>query len=116
MKLIFLPSADADIVRQFRRYLGQGSRDVAQRFRSSVERSIALALSRPKAGAPRSVRNPALHDLRSWPVKGFDEFRIYYLLRHDTLTVVRVLHSKRDVASILEKHVIVDDPDTDWRK
>jgi plasmid stabilization system protein ParE len=45
-------------------------------------------------------------------VKGFDEFRIYYLLRRDTLIVVRVLHSKRDVAAILEKQVI-DEPDVD---
>jgi toxin ParE1/3/4 len=112
VKLILLPSADADIVRQFRWYLAHASRDVAQRFRSSVEWSVTLALSRPKAGAPRSVRNPALRDLRSWPVKGFDEFRIYYLLRQDTLTVVRVLHSKRDIVAILEKQVI-DDPDAD---
>ena len=82
------------------------------RFRSSVESSIKLALSRPKAGAPKPVRNSVLGDLRSWPVKGFDEFRIYYLARQDTLTVVRVLHDKRDIGAILEKQAI-DDPSAD---
>ncbi|HWN53062.1 MAG TPA: type II toxin-antitoxin system RelE/ParE family toxin [Xanthobacteraceae bacterium] len=112
MKLVLLPSADADIVRQFGWYVEHGLPDVARRFRSSVESSIKLALSRPKAGAPKPVRNSVLGDLRSWPVKGFDEFRIYYLARQDTLTVVRVLHDKRDIGAILEKQAI-DDPGVD---
>jgi hypothetical protein len=52
------------------------------------------------------VRNPALRGLRSWPVKGFDEFRIYYLLRQDMFAVIRVLHGKRDIATILDKQTI----------
>jgi toxin ParE1/3/4 len=112
VKLVLLPSADADIVRQFGWYVEHGLPDIARRFRSSVELSIKLALSRPKAGAPKHVSNPALSDLRSWPVKGFDEFRIYYLARQDALMVVRVLHGKRDIGAILEKQT-VDDPDTE---
>jgi toxin ParE1/3/4 len=112
VKFVLLPSADADIVRQFDWYAEQGLPDVANCFRSSVESSIKLALSRPKAGAPRHVRNPALRDLRSWPVKGFDEFRIYYLLRREKFMVVRILHGKRDIGAILEKQAI-DDPDAD---
>jgi toxin ParE1/3/4 len=112
VKLVFLPSADADIVRQFGWYVEHDFPDVARRFRSSVESSAALALSRPKAGAPKLVRDPVLRDLRSWPVKGFDEFRIYYLLHQDVFMVVRVLHSKRDIGTILEKQTI-DDPDVD---
>jgi toxin ParE1/3/4 len=112
VKFVLLPSADADIVRQFDWYTEQGLPDVVTRFRSSVESSIELALSRPKAGSPKLVRNPALCDLRSWPVKGFGEFRIYYLLRGDAFTVVRILHGKRDIGAILEKQTI-DDPDAD---
>jgi plasmid stabilization system protein ParE len=52
VKFVLLPSADADIMRQFDWYVEQGLLDVAKRFRSSVESSIKLALSRPKAGAP----------------------------------------------------------------
>ena len=112
MKFVLLPSADADIVRQFDWYAEQGLPDVAKRLRSSVESSIELALSRPKAGAPKLVRNPVLRDLRSWPVKGFGEFRIYYLLRQGKFTVVRILHGKRDIGAILEKQEI-DDPGVD---
>jgi toxin ParE1/3/4 len=109
VKFVLLPSADADIVRQFDWYARRGFPDVAKRFRSSVISSIKLARSRPKAGAPKLVRNPVLRDLRSWPVKGFDDFRIYYVLRHDVFMVVRVLHRKRDIGAVLEKQAI-DDP------
>jgi hypothetical protein len=43
VKLVFLSSADADTVRQFSWYLEHGSLDVVRRFRTSVERSVALA-------------------------------------------------------------------------
>jgi toxin ParE1/3/4 len=114
VKFVLLPSADADIVSQFGWYVEQGLSDVATRFRSSVESSIRLALSRPKAGAPKRVNNPALAGLRTWPVKDFDEFRIYYLLRGDAFMVIRVLHGKRDIGAILEQQTIdEDDPDID---
>ena len=112
MRFVLLPSADADIVRQFGWYSEQGLPDVARRFRSSVESSIKLALSRPESGAPKLVRNLALSGLRSWPVKGFGEFRIYYLLRPNTFIVVRVLHGKRDIGAILENQT-VEDPGRD---
>jgi toxin ParE1/3/4 len=55
----------------------------------------------PLGGAPKASANPQLGGLRTWPVKGFDEFRIYYLLQSDLLIVVRVLHDKRDIDSLL---------------
>ncbi len=55
----------------------------------------------PDAGLLQPIANPHLAGLRSWPVKGFDEFRIYYLARPELLTIVRVLHGRRDIATIL---------------
>ena len=110
MKLLLLPSADDDILRQFEWYVEHGLPDIARRFRRSVELSMDSMLQRPQAGAPKRVRNPQLAGLRSWSVEGFDEFHVYYLIRDDVLAVVRVLHDKRDVGSILDKQRI-DDPD-----
>lgn len=56
----------------------------------------------PGAGPPRLTSNPHLSGLRSWLVKGFDEFHVYYLVRPELLIVVRVLHGKRDIDAILE--------------
>jgi toxin ParE1/3/4 len=54
-------------------------------------------------GAPRSLRNPALDGLRVWPVKGFDEFLIFYVVKGDALRVIRILHGNRDLNRILKK-------------
>ena len=43
----------------------------------------------------------AIDGLRRWPVKGFDEYWVYYLVRPEALTVIRVLHSKRDIDGLL---------------
>ena len=63
----------------------------------------------PSAGPPRPTSNPRLAGLRVWPVKGFGEFWVYYLVRDELLTVVRVLHDKRDVGRILNEQDL-DEP------
>jgi hypothetical protein len=78
----------------------------------AVSDAISVAMKRPSAGSPRQLHNPALTGLRTWTVKGFDQFRVYYIASQDTLTVVRVLHGERDISAILEKQVI-DDPGVD---
>ena len=40
--------------------------------------------------------------LRSWPVKGFESTRIYYLEDDGKLKIVRILHGKRLVRIILK--------------
>lgn len=60
----------------------------------------------PAAGAPRPIDNPLLAGLRTWPVTGFDAFRVYYLAQPDRVAVIRILH---DLEAILEEQA-VDDP------
>ena len=55
----------------------------------------------PEAGSPRLLSNSALMGLRSWPVEGFGEIRVYYVVRSDVIRVIRVLHGKRDLLSVL---------------
>jgi plasmid stabilization system protein ParE len=109
VKLIIQTAAEDDMLRQFDWYEDQGLSDIADRFDLAVRASISAALKRPKAGAPKHLRNPQLAGLRSWSVEGFDEFHVYYLIRDDAFTVVRILHDKRDVSSILGKQSL-DDP------
>jgi len=113
VKLAVLPSARTDIRKQIEYYLELDLSRVADRFQLAVNASISAALRHPNAGSPRPrFHNPALGGLRTWGVRGFDQFRIYYLVRQNTLMVVRVLHDKRDIGAILEKQTI-DDPDAD---
>ncbi|HEV2500759.1 MAG TPA: type II toxin-antitoxin system RelE/ParE family toxin [Terriglobia bacterium] len=96
-------AARDDILRQFRYYLvDQDKPEVADRFVEAVERTIDQLLRTPNAGAPKHLSNESLSGLRSWPVEGFQDIRIYYLAEENVLRVIRVLHGKRDIRRILE--------------
>ncbi len=102
MKLFIQASAEADLLRQFEWFVEQGLPDIALQFRSAVREAFYALVSMPGAGAPRHIANSQLAGLRTWQVKGFAEFRVYYLPSENTVTILRILHGKRDVGSILE--------------
>lgn len=107
MKLLVQESAEQDILLQIEWYAKIGLPDIGRRFRVAVLDAIDALLATPGAGAPKFLKNSRLEGLRSWPVKGFDDFRVHYLVGPEMLTVVRILHGKRDIARILES-----EPDT----
>jgi plasmid stabilization system protein ParE len=102
VKHVIRPAARADILDQFRYLLEREAHTAAERFLEATEETIARICSMPKGGAPKNLPHPSLKGLRSWPVSGFDDIRVYYLATGSQVRVVRVLHGKRDVAPILE--------------
>ena len=110
MKHVIRPCARDDIIRQFRWYLiEQDASEAAFRFLDAVDESVGELLRMPEMGAPKAVRNPVLAGLRTWPVKGFEDIRIYYLVQREILKVVRILNGKRDIKPILENEPPEDD-------
>lgn len=106
MKHVIRPAARDDIIRQYRYYLvGESVPDVASRFVDAVEETISAICRMPEIGAPRRLRSKAVPALRAWPVRDFEDVRVYYLAQDDLIRVVRVLHGKRDIARILAKDV-----------
>ena len=95
-------AAEADILRQIERYAEQGLPPIAHRFQTAVLASMDALSRMPTSGPPVPTANPRLAGLRRWPVKGFAEFWVYYLGSPDAAIVVRILHSKRDVGTILD--------------
>lgn len=103
-------SARGDILLQYRYYVEEADRALADRFLAAVEESFNAIVALPNAGAPRSSTNPRLAGLRTWPVKGFEDIRVYYLVRSDLLLIVRVLHGRRDIGVILKNEELEDPP------
>jgi toxin ParE1/3/4 len=101
VKLFVQEAAERDILQQIEYYAEQGLSEIAHRFSASVVVSLTFLIERPDVGSPRRTSNPQLVGLRSWPVKGFEDFRIHYLLQPDLLVVVRVLHGKQDTDALL---------------
>jgi toxin ParE1/3/4 len=101
VKIEVFPRAEADIIRQFRYYLvDRDTPLIAFRFREAVIESIEQLKSHPRMG---TLFQGSISGLRSWPVKGFEAIRIYYLEVPGRLRVARVLHGRRDVRRILKQ-------------
>jgi toxin ParE1/3/4 len=103
VKHVIRPSANDDILRQFRYYLLEEAFEAATRFLDAVDESIEAICQMPEIGAPKQFKNPVLAGLRSWAVKGFEDILIFYVVQPDALRVVRVLHGRRDINKILER-------------
>jgi toxin ParE1/3/4 len=103
VKLVIQSPARDDIQSQRRWYIEQGVSHIADRFRAAVFDSFKTIMSLPSVGSPRHYDNPYLEGLRVWPIKGFGQMHIYYLVRKREIVIVRILHDKRDVTAILEE-------------
>ena len=77
MEIEIYPRAESDIIRQFRYYLvDRDAPAVALRFREAVIESVGQLKPHPGMGA---MFCGSIAGLRSWPVRGFEAIRIYYL-------------------------------------
>jgi toxin ParE1/3/4 len=111
MKLFVQEAAEQDVLLQVAWYARKDLPRIALRFSAAVVAAFEALSARPRAGRPRKTDNPALAGLRTWPVKGFPEARVYYLLQTDLLVIVRVLHSKRNTDAILDDTAVEQAPD-----
>lgn len=73
---------------------------MAFRFRDAVKESIEQLKPYPRMG---TVFQGSISGLPSWPVKGFEAIRIYYVEGSGLLRVVRILQGKRNVRRILKQ-------------
>jgi toxin ParE1/3/4 len=89
-------AARRDLVEHFVYLAEEAGLDVAERFLANAEATFNDLAQQPEMGAPLTLKNPALANLRKWRVKGFDNHLVFYEPRPDGVSVVRVLHAARD--------------------
>jgi toxin ParE1/3/4 len=83
-------------------YIGERNLDAAKRFLTAAHEACRMLARMPGMGALREFKNPATAGLRSWPIKGFENFLIFYLPTPTGIDVVRVIHGARDLDRIFE--------------
>ena len=102
MKSVIRPAARQDIERQFRYYLvEQDVPKIGLRFLDAIQAALDAIRRNPAIGSPRYI--PDVPGLRSWPVPGFEDIRIYYIETPRLVRVIRVLHGRRDLRRIISK-------------
>jgi toxin ParE1/3/4 len=87
----FIPCDLLDIVRRMR----PQNPDAAVRFIDAFKSSVELLSRMPKIGRARpDLGTP---ETRSWPVKRFRKYLIFYESLPDRVRLLRVLHGARDL-------------------
>ena len=70
------------------------------RFFDAVDDAVKKLAEMPGMGRLRDFENPKFSDVRSWPIKGFENYLIFYGPTPRGIEVVRVLHGARDIDAI----------------
>ena len=107
MKVTYRQASRDDLIRQYRYYLVKLELPHgAVQFLDAVKSTVKELSQHPLIAAPYQTQNHELRGLRCWPVEGFEDPRIYFVVKEGAMRVIRILHGKRDVRSILEKERI----------
>ena len=83
-------------------YLASQNLDVATRFFEAFWNDALRLAFMPGMGAKTTFRRRDLRDLRSWPIKGFQKYLIFYKPVGKQIRILRVVHGARDIPSIFE--------------
>ena len=89
-------AARQDLIEHYVYLTENGNPDIAERFLSNAETSFSILSQRPMMGSPLAFRSLELAGMRKWQVNEFDNILIFYLPRHNGVSIVRVLHAAQD--------------------
>ena len=82
-------------LKKYWRWIAHDNLEAADRFLIAAEDTFSAIARNPEIGSQRSFRRVA--GVRSWPVKGFEKYLVFYKKRGGTVIVGRVIHGMRDL-------------------
>lgn len=89
-------------IKEHGRYLEEhAGTTVTDKFLSAAQETFEALARMPRMGALCGFRRRAIRRLRRWPVKGFENWLIFYLARRNGVEIVHVMHGARDIESLL---------------
>ncbi len=97
------PRAVQDL-REIAVYLTEhGSEATGLRFVEHAAKTFEDLCEHPHKGRARPWRSEDLEGLRSYPIRGFKNWLVFYAVQEAKVTIVRVLHGARDLDAMLEE-------------
>jgi len=96
-KIIVYPQAKQDIAEIIKYLAKEASPDNADEFLVQLNDSLELLRHQPSLGVLRSYKSPLLQNARMKPIKGFPKHLIFYQDKTDTIHIIRIIHSSRDI-------------------
>ena len=86
-------------------YLLSRSEGAAFRFLDAVQKTLTDLAAMPGVGSIKKYVDPQLIDVRSWPVQGFRNYLILYLIMKDGIDVLAIMHGARQIEDRLEERI-----------
>jgi toxin ParE1/3/4 len=83
-------------------YIALDNIEAADRFSDAAYATLKNLARMPGMGRPRRFSGKTLGELRSFRVKGFDNYLIFYRPISDGIEVLHILHGARDIDSFCE--------------
>jgi toxin ParE1/3/4 len=81
-------------------YIARDNYRAAQMIFTAVWEATVQLARMPGLGRIREFESPELADLRSWVIKGYENYLIFYRPVPGGIAVMRILHGARDLEGI----------------
>jgi toxin ParE1/3/4 len=98
-KIIKTPEARRDLI-EIADYIARDSIDAALRFLDMADHEFAQLALMPGMGPCREFSSDRLGEVRSWPIKGFMNYLIFYRELPGAIEVLRVIHGARNIDEV----------------
>jgi toxin ParE1/3/4 len=95
-----LPKADQDLDDHFA-YIAADHFDAAVRFLHAARDAFRKLSDMPGMGPATNFEHLSLQSLRFWPIRGFENFLVFYRDEGDQIAIVRVIHGARNLERAL---------------
>jgi toxin ParE1/3/4 len=95
-------AADADVA-GIATYIAADNPRAALKFVDAVFQHLQLLATQPELGRVRRFPGGKFPGLRSWRVRGFRNYVMFYRLAGRDVEVVRVLHGARDLDALFSE-------------
>jgi toxin ParE1/3/4 len=90
------PRALRDLA-ELSQFIARDDLDAALRLLAAADEACEKLAAMPGMGAAREFKNPLFADVRFWPIKGFNNYLIFYEPTERGIKLLRVLHGARDI-------------------
>src|SRR5258706_14077685 len=97
MTLVKRPAFFRDLDRYANR-IARDDPDAARRLINAAENTCDALVLQPQMGHQEGFRKRA--GVRSWRVKGFENYLIFYQVTSDTVDILRLIHGARDLPKL----------------
>lgn len=98
MNLIFSTVFEQDFAEIITRFAKEASVEIATRFEENTYRLIDLLTNNPELGRLRKDLNPP--DIRSFRIRGFDSYLLFYRIQGDDLIILRLRHAGMNLQAL----------------